>query len=88
MPAKWLRFFTDWQVSRAKLEACGSKEVDQEMLDAVTWFVDDEDGASAIEYGLIGALVSVAGLAALGMAGGALDQMLTQVANVMLPPSP
>ena len=58
------------------------------MLNAVTWFVDDEDGASAIEYGLIGALVSVAGLAALGMAGGALDQMLTQVANVMLPPSP
>jgi pilus assembly protein Flp/PilA len=62
--------------------------VDQEMLNAVTWFVDDEEGAAAIEYGLIGALVSVAGLAALGLAGDALDQMLTQVANVMMPPSP
>lgn len=58
------------------------------MLNAVTWFVDDEDGASAIEYGLIGALVSVAGLAALGMAGSSLDAMLTEVANAMLPPSP
>ncbi|MEO3428280.1 Flp family type IVb pilin [Pelagibius sp. CAU 1746] len=54
----------------------------------MTWFVDDEKGAAAIEYGLIGALVSVAGLVALGLAGDALDQMLTQVADVMLPPSP
>ncbi len=58
------------------------------MLEALTWFVSDEEGASAIEYGLIGALASVAGLAALGLAGSSLDALLTEVANAMAPPSP
>jgi len=58
------------------------------MLEALTWFVSDEDGAAAIEYGLIGALVSIAGLTALGLAGSSLDALLTEVANAMAPPSP
>ncbi|WP_319633518.1 Flp family type IVb pilin [Pelagibius marinus] len=62
--------------------------MDQDMLEALTWFVSDEEGASAIEYGLIGALASVAGLAALGLAGSSLDALLTEVANAMAPPSP
>jgi pilus assembly protein Flp/PilA len=62
--------------------------VDQDMLEALTWFVYDEEGAAAIEYGLIGALASVAGLTALSLAGSSLDALLTEVANAMAPPSP
>jgi pilus assembly protein Flp/PilA len=62
--------------------------MDQDMLEALTWILEDEQGAAAIEYGLIGALASVAGLTALGLAGSSLDAMLTEVANVMMPPTP
>ncbi|MGF1641301.1 MAG: Flp family type IVb pilin [Rhodospirillales bacterium] len=43
----------------------------------------DESGATAIEYGLIAALVSVAAITALTMMGGSLDTMFTSVATVL-----
>jgi pilus assembly protein Flp/PilA len=43
----------------------------------------DESGATAIEYGLIAALVSVAAIAALTAMGSSLDAMFTSVANVV-----
>ena len=42
-------------------------------------FVKDEDGATAIEYGLIAALVSVAILTVLGQLGGELEATFTDV---------
>jgi len=51
------------------------------MLDALIWFGGEEEGAAAIEYGLIAALVSVAGIAALGFAGTTLEQLLVDIAN-------
>ncbi len=44
----------------------------------------DESGATAIEYGLIAALVSVAAIGALTAMGGALDTMFTTVKNALL----
>lgn len=43
----------------------------------------DESGATAIEYGLIAALVSVAAIAALGSMGDALETMFNGVAKIL-----
>ena len=42
-------------------------------------FLKDESGATAIEYGLIAALVSIAAMAALNMLGGTLDGKFRQI---------
>lgn len=44
-------------------------------------FLNDESGATAIEYGLIAALVSVAAIGALSAMGGSLDSMFTSVSG-------
>ena len=43
----------------------------------------DESGATAIEYGLIAALVSVAAITALGTLGTSLNQMFTKVSDCL-----
>ena len=43
--------------------------------------LDDESGATAIEYGLIAALVSVAAIAALTVMGTSLETMFNRVSN-------
>lgn len=43
----------------------------------------DESGATAIEYGLIAALVSVAAIGALQAMGGSLDTMFTNVSGTL-----
>jgi pilus assembly protein Flp/PilA len=44
-------------------------------------FLSDESGATAIEYGLIAALVSVAAIGALSTMGDSLDTMFTSVSD-------
>ena len=44
----------------------------------------DESGATAIEYGLIAALVSVAAIGALTALGGSLQTMFTTVSDSLL----
>jgi pilus assembly protein Flp/PilA len=56
------------------------------MLDVLSWFAEDEEGAAAIEYGLIASLVSVAAVAALGLTGASLEQLLNLVVEAMRPP--
>ncbi|MCE2510622.1 MAG: Flp family type IVb pilin [Alphaproteobacteria bacterium] len=55
-------------------------------------FLKDESGATAIEYGLIAALVSVAAIGALTAMGGSLNTMFTAVStalnNAVNPPAP
>jgi len=63
------------------------------MLKHVTNFYRDEDGATAIEYGLIAALVSVAAIGALTAMGNSLNAMFTAVSTaldtaVATPPAP
>ncbi len=51
------------------------------MLKLITRFQADVSGATAIEYGLIAALVSVASIGALSLMGGSLDTMFTAVSG-------
>ena len=51
------------------------------MFQSLKNFIDDESGATAIEYGLIAALVSVAAIAALGSMGNALSALFGAVAG-------
>ena len=46
-------------------------------------FMKDEDGATAIEYGLIAALVSVVIITALTLLGGNLSTTFTKIANAL-----
>lgn len=50
-------------------------------FNVISRILRDESGATAIEYGLIAALVSVAAIAALTAMGTSLDDMFTTVAN-------
>ena len=45
------------------------------MLNRIRTFLTDDSGATAIEYGLIAALVSVAAIGALSATGNALSDM-------------
>ena len=51
------------------------------MIAMMISFVKDEDGATAIEYGLIAALVSVAAIGALTAMGNSLSTMFNMVSS-------
>ncbi len=51
------------------------------MLRAIRKFLRRDGGATAIEYGLIAALVSVAAIGALQAMGGSLDTMFSHVST-------
>ena len=44
-------------------------------------FLKNEDGATAIEYGLIAALIGVAIITAVGLVGGSLDEVFTKIST-------
>ena len=50
-------------------------------------FVKDQSGATAIEYGLIAALISVACIAALTSVGGSLKTTFTSVSGSLTTPT-
>jgi pilus assembly protein Flp/PilA len=49
----------------------------------LTRFLRDEEGATAIEYGLIAALISVAIIAAVGLLGQNLESVFNQIAGAL-----
>ncbi len=53
------------------------------MLPKLMLFLKDEDGATAIEYGLIAALVSVAAIGALTAMGDSLSTMFNMVSTAL-----
>ncbi len=53
------------------------------MLRKLVFFLKDEDGATAIEYGLIAALVSVAAIGALTAMGDSLSTMFNTVSTAL-----
>ena len=53
------------------------------MLGELKTFLNDEGGATAIEYGLIAALVSVAAIGALTAMGGSLGTMFNSVSSAL-----
>jgi pilus assembly protein Flp/PilA len=54
-------------------------------LRSITRIVSDESGATAIEYGLIAALVSVVAIGALKAIGGNLSTTFTSVSDELKP---
>ena len=53
------------------------------MLSIFRKLMKNNDGATAIEYTLIAALISVAAIAAMGTVGGKVSNVLSNVANAM-----
>ncbi len=53
------------------------------MLTKLMFFLKDDSGATAIEYGLIAALVSVAAIGALTAMGNSLSTMFTTVSTAL-----
>ncbi|GAA4127985.1 Flp family type IVb pilin [Aminobacter aganoensis] len=51
------------------------------MSNLIARFVKDESGATAIEYGLIAALIAVAIIAGAGMVGSALNSKFTTIST-------
>lgn len=51
------------------------------MREIIRRFLNDEAGATAIEYGLIAALISIAAVAAMGNVGNNLKLIFNQVAT-------
>jgi pilus assembly protein Flp/PilA len=51
------------------------------MLDLLTKLIKNEDGATAIEYGLIAALISIAAVTIMGTVGSSLTSVFTTVAG-------
>ena len=49
----------------------------------INWFVQDESGATAIEYGLIAALISVAIIGTLSLVGGDLNTTFGKVETAL-----
>ncbi|QSI33194.1 Flp family type IVb pilin [Variovorax sp. RKNM96] len=53
------------------------------MLSSITRFLRDEEGATAIEYGLIAGLISVAIAVIVGGVGDRLEGVFTQIRNAL-----
>ena len=53
------------------------------MLNALRSFLDNDNGATAIEYGLIAALVSVAAIVSLQAMGTSLNTMFSSVSSTL-----
>lgn len=53
------------------------------MFSTCAQVIKDESGATAIEYGLIAALVSVAAISALTAMGSSLEEMFNRVAGAL-----
>jgi pilus assembly protein Flp/PilA len=52
-------------------------------MKTITRFVNDDSGATAIEYGLIAALISVGIIVAATALGGSLGNLFNSLANTM-----
>ena len=55
------------------------------MKNAIVKFLRDEEGATAIEYGLIAGLISVAIATILGTIGGQLDTVFQTISTALTP---
>lgn len=57
------------------------------MLEMLKKFVRDEEGVTAIEYGLIAALIAVAIIVGANLLGTNLNNLFTRLGNCMATPS-
>jgi len=66
-------------VSGATLHRAGEKALDKRSIQMLKRFLNNEDGATAIEYGLIAALIGVAIITAVGLVGDELNSTFTRI---------
>lgn len=57
------------------------------IMNSVTRFVRDEEGVTAIEYGLIAALIAVMIIAGAALVGTELNNLFTRIGNCLATPS-
>jgi pilus assembly protein Flp/PilA len=57
-------------------------------MNSVASFMDDESGATAIEYGLIAALIAVGIIAAATVLGGSLSNLFNRISDELAPAAP
>lgn len=62
---------------------CGEHSLEDKMSKFVTQFLNDESGATAIEYGLIVALIAVVIIGAVGAIGGTMKSKFQEVDTEM-----
>ena len=53
------------------------------MTNLIKRFIKNEDGATAIEYGLLAALISVVLITAAGLVGTSLQNIFTQISEAL-----
>ncbi len=70
----------DRKALAAKLEPCPTT-IGPNMLETLTRLIGDERGATAIEYGLLAALVTIAGIAAMTSLGVSLESLFNLLAG-------
>jgi pilus assembly protein Flp/PilA len=63
------------------------KEPTMKLVQLVKSFIREEDGAAAIEYGLIAALIAVAIIGGATVLGTELDGLFTRLGNCMTTPT-
>jgi pilus assembly protein Flp/PilA len=56
-------------------------------MNSIVRFLKDEEGVTAIEYGLIAALIALVIVGGAGLAGGALNTLFTRVSTCVAAPS-
>ena len=54
--------------------------IDSQVIDSLQQFTQDEEGVTAIEYGLLAALIAVVIITAVGLIGTNLDKIFNQIA--------
>ncbi|MFT5584188.1 MAG: pilus assembly protein Flp/PilA [Cognaticolwellia sp.] len=70
-------------LTQASPERNQSSRIAAQEFKMIKAFINDESGATAIEYGLIAGLVAVAIIAALTALGGSLDTLFSNVASTV-----
>ena len=55
------------------------------MMKHLKMFMQDEEGATAVEYGLIVALIAAVIIGAVGILGGTLNTVFTNINTALLP---
>jgi pilus assembly protein Flp/PilA len=64
-----------------RARACENKEKEYGKMGRIVAFMNDESGATAIEDGLLAALISIAALAAMKVVGTKLSSAFSKVGN-------
>ena len=62
---------------------CSNETKEGSIMNMIKRFINDESGATAIEYGLIAGLVAVAVIAALTALGGSLNNLFSDISDTV-----